>query len=97
MSEERCENCRFFEYHSDGEVEPVPARKKTGSCHRYPPTLSHAQIAHFVKDKKSTGWGCEDADKDAWVMPIVIGSDWCGEFQLSPLISGVDDETGVRR
>ena len=69
MSNERCDNCKFWERPShqkdfhDDDLE--------GRCRRYPA----AHIGHVADER---GWACQEASH--WAQPVMYALDWCGEF-----------------
>jgi len=71
MSKQNCKHCQYF-------VEYEEAREASdawGTCNRYPPVL-------YSQNKESSDiW---DEICQQWKQPLVVGSDWCGEFKTKP-------------
>ncbi len=80
MSEERCENCRFWSVLTTDEDDPWDRRQ----CRRYPPAIISGQYPAGLAIS-------ENGDTDSWteqltgVFPITFKDHWCGEWKAKPL------------
>lgn len=73
MSKKHCEKCHFFDKYEDA----IVGCAAWGTCNRYPPVLYGGDIEAFdIADEIATRWR----------QPMVIGSDWCGEFRLGEIV-----------
>ena len=68
MTDEDCENCRFYMAIDD----------RIGGCNRYPPVYKPENTAKIlIQDGKPL----EAFDPREWSFPIVERWDWCGEYR----------------
>lgn len=67
MTDQRCENCRFWCY-SDGNDGMI-----LGWCRRYPPSIVADQMPSVESDHYTNPY--------TGIFPETSGTDWCGEWQ----------------
>ncbi len=68
-NEQRCGTCRYFRTEGRGYADDRDVGADAGDCVRYPPTLtSHGEP--FVSDARMS----------ATQHPLVLASEWCGEY-----------------
>lgn len=91
MSEERCENCKFWD--RSGRTED----DDEGSCRRYPPVFQSAVATELIRedeedhesDEEKSKYRFDRSDKAiheayqgfCWGTPSTLPDDWCGEFR----------------
>jgi len=72
MDNQRCETCRFWDWHEyDTVLGHTEDTEWNGWCRRYPPVFD-------------VGVDIESDDNAAWTQPVTMKHDWCGEYQPLP-------------
>jgi hypothetical protein len=69
-----CDKCKWFEIDA---MEP-----RRGFCHRYPPTLTHITV---ITPPKRQGAPPDIEIQNRTSNPIVLTTNWCGEWTLNLL------------
>ena len=69
MNGKICKHCQYFDMYEIA----FEAYEAWGTCNRYPPVLYNPNIT--VRD-------IADEIAQQWKQPLVVSSDWCGEFKL---------------
>ena len=74
MTQERCDNCRFF---NSSDIADGYA-----ACRRYPPVLSEWMAKDFTEKEEREEEGASAVyHAQSWIFPQMRADNWCGEWK----------------
>lgn len=84
MSQPRCDGCRFWD-RAHRRPPEEPSDDDEGNCRRHPPVINPELVrlhaAAFAVSERSYEAAQEASGFAAWVFPVTMAYDWCGEHQ----------------